>query len=127
MTRRVLKRADLIDLGLERKWSAARQAREEIAQLKALVEQIDQEIKNAVGDAEEITLNGVPVALYQYKKAYAWSQFAAENEILAKQYTTQVTREELDKDALIAKHSSALAPYQTREYRMVSGTEVRRG
>lgn len=115
------KKAELAELGLVNKWDAALAARQQIAELQALVTQIDAQIKDSVGDAEEITRYGVPVALYQKKKAWAWSKFAAENEVLAEAYTVEVTKRELDREALLRDHPTLLEEFQTREYRLVSG------
>lgn len=102
------------------KIKSANEAREEAARLIALAEELEAEIKEAMGDNERATVFGVPVFTYTNKNAWAWSRFANDFPNIAEKYKVVVPKEELDKNRLLAEQGDLLAPYQTREFRRVN-------
>lgn len=103
------------------KIEAAREARESAKNLIAFAEQIEAEIKAAVGDRNaEVTVFGVPVYTYQDKDAYAWRQFQDKHPHIAERFMVERTEKVLDKDAVKREFPDLLGEFQTREFRAVS-------
>ena len=102
------------------KAQAANEARQRAAELIAFANEQDAEIKKAMGDAEEATVFGVPYFTYTKKDAYRFAEFREAHPHVYRQYLVPVTKEELDKDKLLAEQGDLLAEFQTREFRRVS-------
>ena len=102
------------------KAQAANEARQRAAELIAFADQQDAEIKEAMGDAEEATIFGVPYFTYTKKAAYRFAQFQNDHPHVYRQYLRPVMKEELDKDKLLAEQGDLLVDYQTREFRRVN-------
>lgn len=118
MARRELARVPLDHLA--NKITAARDAREHAAELIAFAEEIEREIREAMGNMEEATVYGVPVITYSRKAAYAWKQFQDAHPHVARRYMVTVEKQELDKKRLAEEQGDLLAEFQTREFRWVS-------
>lgn len=99
---------------------AAAEARRQAKELLAFAEEQEQKIRDAMGDAEQATIFGVPMFTWQYKQAWALSRFASEHPNIARGYKIVVEKEELDKDRLLREQGDILRDYQTREFRRVS-------
>lgn len=102
------------------KAASANEARQQAAELIAFAEMLEDEIKQAMGDAERATIFGVPYFTYTYKDAYAYRKFQDDHPHIARNYMITVEREELDKNRLLAEQRDVLANYQTREFRRVN-------
>lgn len=105
---------------LANKWDARNKALEEIRRLQAFVDEIDEEVQQAMGEFEQATIRGVPVVNYAWKEAYAWARFVEAHPHIARQYMVPVTRDELDKKQLVMVHRGLLQEFQTREFRPVT-------
>lgn len=102
------------------KATSAREARAQAAELIAFAEMLEQEIKEAMGDARKATIFGVPYFTYQPKNAYSWRKFEDDHPHIARSYKTVQEVEVLDKEKLLAEQGDILANYQTREFRWVN-------
>ena len=102
------------------KVKSANEAREEAARLIAFAEELEAEIKEAMGEHERATVFGVPVFTYTNKNSWALSRFANDYPNIARNYIRVVEKEEIDKDRLLAEQGDLLAPYRTREFRRVN-------
>lgn len=100
--------------------TAAAEAREQAKQLIAFAEEQEQIIKDAMGDAEQATIFGVPVFTYAWKDSYALARFKADHPHIARNYITIEPKEVLDKGRLLEEQGDILKDYQTREFRRVS-------
>lgn len=99
---------------------SANEAREQAAQLLAFADMLDAEIKEAMGEAEEATIFGVPYFTYTKKSAWRFREFENDHPHIARQYKVDVIKQELDKVKLLAEQADILAGYQTREFRRVN-------
>lgn len=99
---------------------SANEAREQAAQLLAFADMLDAEIKEAMGEAEEATIFGVPYFTYTKKAAWRFREFENDHPHIARQYKIDVIKQELDKEKLLAEQGDILAGYQTREFRRVN-------
>lgn len=102
------------------KIAALEQARRSAAELAAFIEGLEAEIKEAMGEATEATVYGVPMFTYQPKSAYAWRKFQDAYPHVARNYMKPVEKMELDKDKLLAEQGDLMADFQTREFRWVN-------
>lgn len=102
------------------KIKSANEAREEAARLIAFAEELEAEIKEAMGDSERATVFGVPVFTYTNKQSWAFSRFANDYPNIANNYVITQQVEVLDKDRLLAEQADLLSKYQTREFRRVN-------
>ncbi len=102
------------------KIDAAREARRQAAELIAFAEDIEEQIKTAMGTASKATLFGVPVFTYAPKNAYAWRKFQDAHPHIARQYIEPVVQDVLNREKLLAEQGDLLAEFQTREFRWVS-------
>lgn len=86
--------------------------------------QIREEITALMGEAEQATVNGVPVFTHNWKNAYRKADFVKTYPELVEQYKVVRQVEEIDWDKLIAHHKdSILAPFQSREFRRAQGIQ----
>lgn len=102
------------------KIDALQQARQDLKQLTAFVEQLEQEIRDAMGDAEVATVFGVKMFTYQRKEAYAWRKFQDAYPHIAREYLITREVQDLDKGRIVAEQADVLREFQTREFRQVS-------
>lgn len=109
---------------LKNKWEARQRAMAEIASLQAFVQEIDEEVKQAMGEFEQATIGGVPVVNFALKDQYAWARFQETHPHIARQYLRPVTVDQLDKEGLLAVHAHLLAEFRVREYRAVNKTRA---
>lgn len=100
--------------------TAAQEARAEAKRLLAFAEEQEERIREAMGDAEQATIFGVPYYTWQQKQAWALARFAADHPHIAKNYERTVEKVELDREALLREQGDLLANYQVREFRRVS-------
>lgn len=99
---------------------AANEAREKAKQLIAFAEEQEQIVKDAMGDAEQATVFGVPVFTYAWKDSYALARFKSDHPHIARNYVVIEPKEVLDKERLLKEQGDILRQYQTREFRRVS-------
>lgn len=102
------------------KIAAAQEARRNAEELIAFAESIEAEIREAMGEATEATVFGVPRFTYNPKNAYAWRKFQDAYPHVARNYMMPVEKLELDKERLLAEQGDLLGDFQTREFRWVN-------
>jgi len=114
-----VKRIDISDMGLAKKWELREQAAAQVAELQAFINLVDDEVKKLAGDAEEILLFGSPVYTYKPRKAYRFREFTERYPMLANAFMVERTVLQLDKDALIDERAELLEEFRVREFRRV--------
>lgn len=92
------------------------QARAEADKWTKSAEVLRKRIEEAMGQAEEATVAGLPAFTWRRTGAFNARRFTTDHPDLATKYTRPVTREELDTEALAAEHTDLFTAYRGRRF-----------
>lgn len=101
------------------KYAQLKQARQDIAEMKAFADKLEAEIQRAMKDAEVGLINGAKVIYWSPADDYAWAQFRDANPDIYQQFLIPTTTEVLDKEALKSAHPGLLKPFQKRPFKVL--------
>lgn len=100
------------------KWLQYREMRDNRDALDKQISKLEQELREAVGDATEATIFGETVVTNKPVNTFRAKEFAADNPVLFKEFTRPVLKDEFDVDAFKAAHPNLFTQYQSRQFRV---------
>lgn len=100
------------------KWLQYREMRDNRDALDKQIDKLEQELREAVGDAHEATIFGEVVVTNKPVNTFRTKEFSNDNPVLFKEFTKPVLKDEFDVEAFKAAHPNLFTQYQSRQFRV---------